>query len=511
MKSVLFFREISEVDISLVGVKGVNLARLFKKGFKVPPGFVVSKEACDALIFKKKSIVSETIKHPDSEKCIHLQKQIRNSEFPEDVADEIIEAYLSLSVSLDSTSAASLLHTEEVFVAVRSSYIDELGDVPELSQKTILNVKGKDRLFKAIVDCIAANFSLENIEYRKKHSLELSTAIIIQRMVDSEKSGVAYSKNPETGTKETVVNACFGLGEGLASGSVFPDSYVIDANFEIKDVSIAEKQYEYVRDIETDATVKNELGEKSYRQVLYDKEITEIARTLKRIVNALGKEQKIEWAIRKEILYILQTKEIAAPAEPAESVEMEIYESEEEPPELIDISPIEEDLDFLQEIESYEDVPEEAGEMNEAAQEIVLEEPESVVTDIGENPMETPVEEIASVEDITEPLHEEIKDESIFSGYVEPEIGHKYGELAKLNAGNAVFYCHLLIKDRLWDRLKKYVREIPEDFEKLLNELLEYERVDNEDEIRRLNKARDDFLKGKYPEPEDVEMALRLI
>jgi len=603
MKYIVFFGEVTPQDLHEIGVKGLNVAMLFKKGFKVPPGFIVSKDVCEMLFKRIKKPVQELSKCKEEqlhEKTEHVKNLIKKLEFTEDIADEIIEAYLSLSVDLEMT-AASLLETKEVFVAVRSSYIEEKGTQPELTQKTILNIRGKERLFKGILDCYAANFTPELITYRRDNNVtDFSTAVIVQKMVDSDSSGVAYSLNPDTGRDEIIVNACFGLGEGITSGKVFPDVYSVNKKtLAVKDINIGEKKYAYIRDIETDRTTRHTLGSKSTKQVVYDKDIIEIARIVKKISNSFQKEQKIEWAIKKDVIYILQTKELnvekkPAESEPKETVEIEVYEEHEDKPDIIDISDtdLDEDLQVLEEIEQIErkqSVEEEKPEetLEEEIEHIVIEkkqeaiaeksEPESFSIDspsesseedmpdgepyVEEEPMVEPVEKqiggelIAeaketqsdsvseketvlgeSVEDepvnelIEEAVVEEkvVEDDSIFSSYKgfdsfsapesEPEKPAesinvmRVKELARLNAGNTLVYAHMVLKEKLKEKLKQYVREMPDDFDKLLNELLEYENVQNEDDLRKVNEARNNFVsQSKYPEPEIIAMALRLL
>ncbi len=532
MGYVLFFGEAEEKDFDKIGIKGVNLAKLFKNNFKVPPGFILSKNVLDFFLSRKeiKPLINEIVrcsKEELHEKAHHLQKTIKTLEFSEEIADEIIEAYLSLSVDIERMTAASLLETEEVFVAVRSSYLDEKGDIPELSQKTILNVKGNERLFKAILECYAANFTPENISYKKENNeSEISSAVIIQRMIESEKSGVAYSINQESGNEhEIIIKACFGLGEGISSGNVFPDSYIVDKNTAaIKETKIAEKQFEYIRDIDTDSTVKHELGDMSKKQVLLDEEIFQIAHTLKKIVHSFGSEQKIEWAIKRNTLYVLQTKEIEnhkKEERTTETVEMEVYDKEEEPVKIIDINDndeLEEDLLALEEIERQEkETGKLKAEENEKMEFTEITPEDVMIIDTGEKADEKVIEE--KIQD------EKKEEDSIFIGYksFEPSDTNeekepkqinveKLMELAMLNSGNTLVYCHMVIKEKLSQRLKRYAKVIPHTFIDILNELIEYETTGVEDNLRKIDKLKNDFItRLRYPLPEEVEMALRLM
>ncbi len=534
MKYVLFFGECGEQDFPLIGRKGVNLSMLFKRGFKVPPGFILSAKAFE--ILKQDRKIKQAITDMFAGKSSNLNELLKDFEFPEEIEDEIIEAYLSLSVDLNM-NASSLLETKEVFVAVRSSAIDQKNMFPEISHKTILNIKSKKKLFRAILEDYYNMIMQAAQKHKDAGSLDdLSIAIIIQKMVNSEKSGIASSVDEETSQKHIVIKACFGLGEGLASGNVFPDIYKVDKKtLTLEHSEIAEKQFEFVRDIETNQTVRHRLGEKSMKQVLSDNETAEIARVVKKIVAAFGKEIKIEWAIKKDGIYVLQMKDVKL--ESKETVEMEILpeKEEESDDEIIDIEDVDldDDLEMLKEIEEYENKeerdeqipgPEPGPEEEEQEEdrpeytvhpEIVTfkEDEEEKVEAYDDMPAETDDKD----EDIEE---EEVKEESIFGNFDSFKMEdnttlpplNKFNELAKLNSANTLVFCHMAIKDRLRQRLGKHVNELPEGFSDILDELMQYVSVENEDELRNIDKAVKEFIdSNKYPEPEIVALGLKMI
>jgi len=146
-------------------------------------------------------------------------------------------------------------------------------------------------------------------------------------------------------------------------------------------------------------------------------------------------------------------------------------------------------------------------------------------TVLGESVEDEPVNELIEEAVVEEKV---VEDDSIFSSYKgfdsfsapesEPEKPAesinvmRVKELARLNAGNTLVYAHMVLKEKLKEKLKQYVREMPDDFDKLLNELLEYENVQNEDDLRKVNEARNNFVsQSKYPEPEIIATALRLL
>jgi phosphoenolpyruvate synthase/pyruvate phosphate dikinase len=449
MADILFFNQVREEDFPIIGEKAKKLSMLSKSGFRIPPGFIVTKNALN-----------------DTGKGRLV--------FLEETQDEITDAYLSLSVSLDKTSVASLLSSEEVYVAVRGN------------QKTALNVKGNEQLIKTVL----ASFS------------EGSEAVIVQKMVDSEKSGVAFMSN-----KDIIITACFGLGEGLDSGFIFPDSYVIDKNTSaLKGIKIGEKNYAYIRDTETKTTVKQELGNKSKQQVLEENELNEISTQLKRITKFFAKEQKIEWSIKKGVLYILQSKDNTN--DQPERVEFEITETEEHAPaEKIDIQQEEE---FIFEPEPEKTRKEKSEELEIVHLDSVTGKKEEQDEVRDENPEEIMIKQEEEPED-------EKDDDSIFSSYKgikdEPKQGvNRIAELAKLNAGNAIVYCHIAVKEKLKERLLRYTKIASDDFTEILDELIQYENMEDELKYRKLDKAAKDFMvKMRYPQPEEVEMGLRMI
>ncbi|MBT3720948.1 hypothetical protein HN789_06660 [archaeon] len=592
MKYVLFFSECGEQDSSVIGRKGVNLALLFKKGFKVPPGFILSSNVFD--IIKDDKRIKSAINNLFSGKkdsSSDLQKLLRAYEFSEEIEDEITEAYLSLSVDLNMT-ASSLLETKEVFVAVRSSAIDPKNYYKDLAHKTILNSKGKKRILKIILEIYYHMI----IQVSKKHMDiggvdELSLAIIVQKMVNSKKSGIACSVDEENGQKNLIIKACFGLGEGMSSGSVFPDVYQVDKkSLTIDNMEIAEKQFEFVRDIETNETIRQRLGEKSHKQVLNDNEIIEIARIVKKIVHSLEKEVKIEWAIRGEVVYILQLKDVNYNQK--ETVEMEILPQKEDDvtPEIIDVeeADLDDDLQMLDEIEKYEKQEEyvEIQEKESVEEEVIpisldespeikgevieedespeynifpmteeVEEKDDAVKVSAEDLIQVPKEEViqsniepeiydsnevmfdkSEEEKIEEEIgeeskDEEVKEESIFGNFdtfqVEdepkeslvqaPETSteqpvNKYVELAKLNAANTLVFCHMALKDKLRQKLSRHTSNIPEEFLEIIDGIREFESVQNEEELRSLDQARNEFIfEKKYPSAELIALALKLV
>jgi len=129
-------------------------------------------------------------------------------------------------------------------------------------------------------------------------------------MVDSEKSGVIFSKDPTHKNDNVILEAVWGLGEGIVSGKITPDKYVVSKDFEIKDKKIANKKIAITRDSGGKKTIIKLREEKSKHQVLKDYEIKKLAEIAIKLEEHYKKPQDIEFAIEGEGIYIVQTRPI---------------------------------------------------------------------------------------------------------------------------------------------------------------------------------------------------------
>lgn len=312
---ILWLSEITKDDVLLAGGKGANLGELLRNEIPVPNGFVVDSRTfiefmeATGLWYQ----VNDLLRGLDVENTDELNEvssKIRNliesSEIPEKIENEIRQAYRKLCEE----------EGEEVFVAVRSSATAE--DLPEASfagqQETYLNVKGEDNVVQKVRKCWSSLYTPRAIYYRVQQGFrhdEVSIAVVVQKMVNSEKSGVMFTSHPVTGERLCVIEAAFGLGEAIVSGAVTPDTYVYDrVNKKLVDVNIAEKKIMITKN-EKGETVEVELTpEKAKERVLSDEEIEELVKYAELIENHYGHPQDVEWGIEKGKVYILQSRAI---------------------------------------------------------------------------------------------------------------------------------------------------------------------------------------------------------
>jgi len=271
-----------------IGGKALNLSRLQNWGFNVPKWIVIP----EVILLEQMPV--DLLKEGDAEK---IKAFIHNIEIPQDFLKAITACF-----------------GENTFVAVRSSATDEDGANHSFAGQfeSHLYVDG-DTLESSIKKVWSSAFSKRVIEYRKHNGLSQNggIAVIVQEMVAAEVAGVAFGINPTNGDrKEKVVNAVFGLGEGLVSGALNADTFLIKEGT-IKS-QLVEKTHAFYQNKNTQKGIEKNVVEKEKQitATLNEKELIEIEDTLNHLFEKTGKAQDIEFAIKGGELYLLQTRPI---------------------------------------------------------------------------------------------------------------------------------------------------------------------------------------------------------
>ena len=248
-KYIVWLSEVSKEDVKIAGGKGANLGEMFNSGFPVPQAFIITTKAFH--YFLKQTNIEQQIKDIISkidsddtkaleEKSREIREMIINKEMPEDLKEEIIESYDNFNIDLkeleNSPDALAIMKSarEPVFVSVRSSATaEDLGSASFAGQQeSFINIKGNEELIKAVKKVFASIFTARSIYYRKKKGFDqiVGIAVIVQKMVNSDKSGVIFSVNPITHEDNILIEAVFGQGEGIVSGKIKPDILITDVN-----------------------------------------------------------------------------------------------------------------------------------------------------------------------------------------------------------------------------------------------------------------------------------------
>jgi len=306
-KFILPFSEIRRKDIPLVGGKTASLGELMHIGMPVPNGFAITSKAYEYFIKENKleKKIRDLLKNLDTKNINQLQmvgerirKLIKNSEFPDDLKNEILKAFKKLGSE---------------FVAVRSSATAE--DLPDASfaglQETFLNVNEKN-LLTCVKECFASLFTDRAISYREdKHfdHFRVALSVAVQHQIFSESSGVMFTIDPDSGHENfIVINSGFGLGDYIVQGRITPDEiWVFKKTCKVIDKKLGKKD---VMEIRSKTGVKEKRVPKEIQNKfsITDKDAERLANYALSIEKHYKCPMDIEWAKERGKLYILQAR-----------------------------------------------------------------------------------------------------------------------------------------------------------------------------------------------------------
>jgi phosphoenolpyruvate synthase/pyruvate phosphate dikinase len=300
----------------VVGGKAIGLGSLLREGLRVPHGFAVGTHAY-------REFVAET----GLDRAIHELLQGTESLEAQAEASERIRLLFE-ERELGATLRDELARAHEGLggdgrlpVAVRSSAISE--DATEASfageHETYLWIQGADAVAQAVVRCWASLFTPQALSYFCRVDLradETAMGVVVQTMVAAEAAGVMFTIDPVTGDRSQIsIEGSFGLGQAVVAGEVTPDRYTVDkVTLEIRSRTLSPKQIAYRFDPEHGHVRLVDVPyEEQKLACLSNEEAVEVATLGKRVEQALGAPQDIEWAIGPGAsdtreLFLLQTR-----------------------------------------------------------------------------------------------------------------------------------------------------------------------------------------------------------
>jgi len=274
--NLLWLGDPSSFDMALVGGKAANLSRLARMYPRVPDGF-------------------------------SLPVTVMDQGHPLDLRDEIDRAISDLM------ACHSL---PELVVAVRSSAVEEDSAIVSFAgiHETYLNVTGTEAILQAIVRCWDSAHSHPALEYRRQRGLSLENvqlAVLVQQLIVSDVSIVAFSMNPVTLNRdEVMINASWGLGESIVSGTVTPDTFIVrKSDLEVTSQTIADKGHMTVavpggtREVEVPRFLRSEA-------CLSDEQLIEVAQLALSLEATMRYPVDVECAYAGGKLYLLQCRPI---------------------------------------------------------------------------------------------------------------------------------------------------------------------------------------------------------
>jgi len=302
--NIKFFNEVNENDI--VGGKGSSLAKMYQSKFNVPNGYIITVDAFNNFLIENNVKIK-------IEKLI-AECNINNEETIKEVSKKINDIILNCKISdkLENEIFENYEKLDCDYVAVRSSATSEDGKNHAWAGQleTFLNVT-KNNIIDTIKKCWSSIFSQRALFYRVKNNdtSEISVAVVIQKMLQSEISGVAFSVNPTNNNKnEIVIESAFGLGEAIVSGKVTPDKYIVykdDISIKIKEIKV--QKVKFVKADKFNKWIEIKDGN---LQKLNDELIIELSMLIKKIESFYGFPIDVEWGIENDKIYILQCRPI---------------------------------------------------------------------------------------------------------------------------------------------------------------------------------------------------------
>ncbi len=307
-----FLKNVTSADFSLAGGKGANLGEMIKAGLPVPQGFVLLTRAYQRFVADNSlqprldnlllGVQGDSFKELERASQ-DIQALFHQGEISEDVWQEMEKAYELLGMPA---------------VAVRSSATAE--DLPGTSfagqYDTYLNIKGKEELARYVKKCWASLWNHRALSYRLKHNIghhQLAIAVVVQKLIDAEKSGILFTANPLNGRRDQVLlNSSWGLGEAVVGGEVNPDQWVIDKQSgSIMEERIARKEVMTVREARGIELV-NVPPEKQEEITLDQGELEALLQLALKVEDYFGSPQDLEWASNEGTLYLVQTRPITS-------------------------------------------------------------------------------------------------------------------------------------------------------------------------------------------------------
>ncbi len=323
---IAWLPHIRRTDESLVGAKAADLGEMSGLDLPVPNGFVVTTAMYYAFLQQtglrlKMEALLDQVNTSDMAKLQQLsqsaQQLVRKAKMPKELETEITQAYHRLS-------------SKDIFVAIRASVPGTEIDDVALSQPAMLNIVGSKNVASSVQEMWANLFTTKSLYARAERGMsQISNglAVIVQRMVEAESSGILFTVDPMATTSKTVsIEAVWGLGEPIVSGALTPDHYEVDRDsWKITHRDIVRQEWQLISQSGSrkhkETTVKLPVSAAWQRkQKLSDAHIMALARLAVKVEEHFGQPQDCEWAYANQTLYLVQTSPVVQLHIPATSL-----------------------------------------------------------------------------------------------------------------------------------------------------------------------------------------------
>ncbi|MGE3802118.1 MAG: PEP/pyruvate-binding domain-containing protein [Candidatus Kapaibacterium sp.] len=294
--STIIYNPNAEIVLSptLLGGKAHNLARLAEYGYPVPTWFAVTTQSLDGVLSELPSNTS-----------------------PKEIRDHLLHVQLPEHLQEELRLTLSSLGMTDSLLAIRSSAIGEdSGGLSYAGQLESYLFVRPEELPDYVLKVWASAFSDRVVSYREHNGLDgkiPGVAVIVQKMIDPQTSGVAFGIDPVSGEEDVVViSSTYGIGEGLVSGLLNAD------RFRVRGEEIEHHVVEKDQAVRFDLTkgsgtrVEDVPDDLQTAPSLKHEEVLRVAEMTRSLGNHFNSPQDVEWGIAEGKLYLLQTRPVTA-------------------------------------------------------------------------------------------------------------------------------------------------------------------------------------------------------
>jgi phosphohistidine swiveling domain-containing protein len=310
---ILWLDEVRRGDVAVAGGKAANLGELIAQGFPVPPGFVLAAPAyqrfaagigLNDLVLRVGSAPPAEIRTLSAE----IAEQIRSADVPDDLRQAIVSAWHMLRERCGP----------DLVCAVRSSgTAEDLGTASFAGQHGTYYYVDEPRLLPMIRNCWASLWNEAAARYRATHGMDHGAAhmaVVVQRQIPAEISGVTFTANPVTGARnEIVTEASWGMGAAIVDGRVTPDRYVVSRDgFRLMEEKVSRKRFRVSTTLRggPEGRLLDVPLEQQHSGTLSPQLVLAVARLAVSAEERFGAPQDVEWAIADGTVNVLQSRPI---------------------------------------------------------------------------------------------------------------------------------------------------------------------------------------------------------
>lgn len=304
------FSQITKNSVAEAGGKGASLGEMTKAKIPVPSGFVILASAfirflAETDLAQELEAILKKVNYKDINSVDGASAKIRS-----------LIAAAKMPVDLEKDIVSDFKKLKAKFVAVRSSATAEDSSSASWAGEleTYLNTTEKTLLVN-VKKCWSSLFTPRAIFYRHEKKLlktKVGVAVVVQVMIDSEISGIAFTVHPVTKDKhQMIIEAGYGLGEAIVSGSITPDSYVLDKrDYSLIDINVASQAKQIVKGSAGGTKWILIAKSEQSQQKLKGRQIVELAKICAGIEKHYKFPCDIEWAYKQGKFYITQSRPI---------------------------------------------------------------------------------------------------------------------------------------------------------------------------------------------------------